>query len=105
MSVRLKIALTILLAGLLTAVGVLCALPVFWYLPTTFLTGASAAAGIAMINSIGNASGFGAPYITGWLTDVTGNAKAGLWVVGAVMLCAAILVVALAKRSSKPAQI
>ncbi|MDF2471054.1 MAG: transporter, partial [Rhodococcus erythropolis] len=51
------------------------------------------------------ASGFGAPYITGWLTDVTGNAKAGLWVVGAVMLCAAILVVALAKRSSKTAQI
>ena len=96
---------TVMIAVSLTAVGVLCALPVFWYLPTTFLTGASAAAGIAMINSIGNASGFGAPYITGWLTDVTGNAKAGLWVVGAVMLCAAILVVALAKRSSKPAQI
>ncbi|MDF3318740.1 MFS transporter [Rhodococcus sp. C3V] len=96
---------TVMIAVSLTAVGVLCALPVFWYLPTTFLTGASAAAGIAMINSIGNASGFGAPYITGWLTDVTGNAKAGLWVVGAVMLCAAILVVVLAKRSSKPAQI
>ncbi len=96
---------TVMIAVSLTAVGVLCELPVFWYLPTTFLTGASAAAGIAMINSIGNASGFGAPYITGWLTDVTGNAKAGLWVVGAVMLCAAILVVALAKRSSKPAQI
>jgi nitrate/nitrite transporter NarK len=96
---------TVMIAVSLTAVGVLCALPVFWYLPTTFLTGASAAAGIAMINSIGNASGFGAPYITGWLTDLTGNAKAGLWVVGAVMLCAATLVVVLAKRSDKPAQI
>lgn len=79
----------------LTAVGVLCALPVFWYLPTTFLSGVAAAAGIAMINSIGNLSGFGAPYVTGWLTDLTGNAKAGLWVVGAVMLAAAVIVVAL----------
>lgn len=82
----------------LTAIGVLCALPVFWYLPTTFLSGVAAAAGIAMINSIGNLSGFGAPYVTGWLTDLTGDTKAGLWVVGAVLLAAAVLVVALSRR-------
>ncbi|MFC9841290.1 MFS transporter [Rhodococcus sp. NPDC127530] len=84
----------------LCAVGVLCAMPVFWYLPTTFLTGTSAAAGIAMVNSIGNMSGFGAPYVTGWLTDLTGSVKAGLWVVGAVMLVAAILTIVLQRRSA-----
>ncbi|MCQ4122340.1 MFS transporter [Rhodococcus tibetensis] len=84
----------------LCAVGVLCAMPVFWYLPTTFLAGTGAAAGIAMVNSIGNLSGFGAPYVTGWLTDLTGSVKAGLWVVGAVMLIAAVLTVVSQSRRS-----
>ncbi|MFD4182750.1 MFS transporter [Rhodococcus sp. NPDC058514] len=91
----------VMAAVTLTAIGVLCALPVFWYLPTTFLAGAGAAAGIAMINSIGNLSGFGAPYVTGWLTDLTGSVKAGLWVVGAVMLIAAILVVILNAKGAQ----
>ena len=37
----------------------------------------AAAGGIALINSLGNLSGFGGPYITGWLNDLTGDAKAG----------------------------
>lgn len=90
----------VMAAVTLTAIGVLCAIPPFWYLPTTFLSGVAAAAGIAMINSIGNLSGFGAPYVTGWLTDLTGSTKAGLWVVGAVLLMAAVLVVALGRRDT-----
>ena len=43
----------------------------------TFLTGVAAAAGIALINSVGNLSGFAAPYITGWLADVTGSSGPG----------------------------
>lgn len=89
---------TTMLAVTVNAVGVFSALPVFWYLPSTFLTGAGAAAGIAIVNSVGNLSGFGAPYVTGWLFDATGNAKAGLWVVGAVMLLAVALVLALRGR-------
>jgi ACS family tartrate transporter-like MFS transporter len=76
-----------------TAVGVFCALPVFWYLPSTFLAGAGAAAGIALVNTLGNSSGFGAPYITGFLLDATGNSRAGLWVVGVRMLGVAGLTV------------
>lgn len=86
---------TVMLAISITAIGVFCALPVFWYLPTTFLRGTTAAAGIALVNTLGNLSGFGAPYVTGWLLDWTGSARAGLWVVGAVMLLAAGLVLAL----------
>lgn len=73
--------------------SIMCAMPVFWALPSTFLTGTAAAGGIALINSLGNLSGFGGPYVTGWLTDLTGSNKAGLWVVGAFSLVAAALVV------------
>ena len=82
----------------LSTCSVMCALPVFWALPSTFLTGVAAAGGIALINSLGNLSGFGGPYVTGWLTDLTGNAKFALWVVGALSLAAAALVVYLGAK-------
>ena len=77
------------------AIGIMAFLPSFWALPTTFLTGAAAASGIALINSVGNLSGFAAPYITGWLADLTGDQKAGLWVVGGTMLVAAVITLVL----------
>jgi MFS family permease len=85
----------------LTAVGVFCALPVFWYLPPLVLTGAGAAVGIALINSLGNASGFVAPYLTGWLNDTTGNQRAGLWFVGLAMLAAAAGALLLARSATR----
>ena len=42
--------------------GIFGSLPVFWTLPTAFLSGAAAAGGIALINSIGNLAGFAGPY-------------------------------------------
>ncbi|WP_327095910.1 MFS transporter [Nocardia vinacea] len=80
------------------AVGVLAALPTFWALPSTFLSGAAAAGGIALINSIGNISGFVAPYVTGALKDLTGTQRAGLWVVGLAMIGSAAGVLALRSR-------
>jgi MFS transporter, ACS family, tartrate transporter len=85
----------VMVAVTLTAVGICAALPVFWSLPSSFLVGASAAGGIALINSLGNLAGFGAPFVTGFLTDMTGTVQAGLWVVGIVMMLAAFVVVAL----------
>ncbi|GHF57510.1 D-galactonate transporter [Amycolatopsis bartoniae] len=82
------------------AVGVCCALPTFWALPSTFLSGAAAAGGIALINSLGNISGFVAPYLTGWLRDLTGTQRTGLWVVGACMVAGALVAVALGARPS-----
>lgn len=79
----------------LAAVGIYSALPVFWALPSRFLTGAAAAGGIGLINSLGNLGGFAAPYATGALEDLTGNDRAGMWAVGAVMVACAVLVVAL----------
>jgi MFS family permease len=84
--------LAVMILVTLTAIGIFSALPVFWSLPSAFLTGASAAGGIAMINSLGNVSGFAAPFVTGWLTDAFGTVKAGLWLVGIVTMLAAVAV-------------
>jgi nitrate/nitrite transporter NarK len=59
-------------------IGVSAVPPMFWPIPSSFLTGASAAAGIAAINSLGNLSGFGGPFLMGWLKNVTGDFTAGL---------------------------
>jgi len=50
----------------------------FWSLPTQFLTGFSAAAGIALINSVGNLGGFAGPYATGATGKWTGSLYGGL---------------------------
>jgi MFS family permease len=80
-----------ILAVTICACGVLAALPCFWALPTAYLTGAAAAAGIGLINSLGNLSGFVAPYVTGALSDATGNNRLGLWVVGVCIVSAAFV--------------
>jgi len=81
------------------AIGVYAAIPVFWQLPNTFLTGIGAAAGIGLINSFGNLSGFLGPYLTGWLQGLTGSFRAGLWVVAGFMVLAGIIAVSLGIRT------
>lgn len=82
-----------------TACSIFAALPNFWTVPTQFLTGAAAAAGIALINTMGNIAGFAAPYITGWISDANGgDYKLAFWLVGALMLVACGLMVVLSRR-------
>src|SRR5262249_49520456 len=52
--------------------GIFSCIPVFWTLPTAFLSGAAAAGGIALINSFGNLAGFTGPFAVGRLKDITG---------------------------------
>jgi D-galactonate transporter len=72
--------------------GIFGCLPVFWTLPTAFLTGAAAAGGIAIINAIGNLAGFAGPYVMGWLKDATGDFAAGLLTIAGAALIAAFIV-------------
>ena len=83
-----------------TASAIFAALPNFWTVPTQFLTGAAAAAGIALINTLGNLAGFSAGYVTGWLKDWTGSYVVPMAVVGGFMLLSALLMVLLS-RSGK----
>ena len=80
----------------------LAALPGFWALPTAYLTGAAAAAGIGLVNSLGNLSGFAAPYVTGALSDATGSNRLGLWVVGVCMVSAAVVTWMLGRTRNRP---
>jgi ACS family tartrate transporter-like MFS transporter len=64
----------------------------FWALPNEFLTGFSAAAGIALINSVGNLGGFAGPYTIGALAMRTGNLYAGLAIAGVALFMSAVLV-------------
>jgi hypothetical protein len=59
-----------------TACAIFSALPNFWAIPPRFLTGARAAAGIALINTVGNVAGFAAPYVIGAVKDATGSCLA-----------------------------
>jgi cyanate permease len=77
------------------ACGVFGALPVFWTLPTAVLSGSAAAAGIAVINSIGNLSGFFGPYAMGWVKDATGSFTGGLLLIAALALAAMVIVLVL----------
>lgn len=87
----------------ITAMAIFAVLPNFWTLPTQFLTGAAAAAGVALINTVGNLAGFSAPYITGAVADATKNADGtpqyfvAMGIVGFFMLLSAVLMIILAR--------
>jgi len=81
-----------------TACAIFAALPNFWTVPTRFLTGAAAAAGVALINTLGNLAGFAAPYVTGAVSDWTGGYQAPMFIVGFFMLLSAVLMAVLARR-------
>ena len=82
----------------LATVGILATFPLFWPMPTAMLTGISAAAGIAWINSVGNLAGFLGPSIVGWISDLTKRSDYGLYVVAAALVLGSILVLGLVPR-------
>jgi ACS family tartrate transporter-like MFS transporter len=98
-------ALLIVLALVIVNIGISAAKAPLWAMPSMFLSGAGAAAGIAMINSIGNLGGFVGPFAIGWLKNVTGGYAAGLYVVGATLAVSAVVTLLLARqaRQQEPA--
>ena len=67
----------------------------FWTQPTAFLTGAAAAGGIALINSLGSIGGFVAPNVKTWADGVAGSETAGLYVIAGFTLVGAGLLAGL----------
>jgi MFS family permease len=82
----------------LAAAGIMTCAPLFWSLPTAFLGGAAAAAGIAAINSVGNLAGFVSPYVVGWLKDQTQSTAAGMYALSVVMVVGAALILTIPAR-------
>ncbi|WP_454763070.1 MFS transporter [Cupriavidus campinensis] len=75
----------------LATIGILTTLPLFWSLPTAFLAGTGAAAGIALINSLGNLAGFISPYAVGWLKDLTQSTDSGMYLLAVCLVAGAAL--------------
>jgi ACS family tartrate transporter-like MFS transporter len=89
--------LAVLLALTLVNIGISSAKPPLWSMPTMFLSGSAAAAGIATINSIGNLGGFVGPAMIGWIKDLTGSFQGGLFFVAALLVLSAVLTLVLAR--------
>jgi ACS family tartrate transporter-like MFS transporter len=63
----------------------------FWALPGKFLTGSSAAAAIALINSMGAVGGFVGPYAVGYLKDATGSFTGPLFLLAGVLFAGSVM--------------
>ncbi|GGD73216.1 MFS transporter [Caballeronia grimmiae] len=79
-------------------IGILGALCQFWAIPPAFLGGVAAAAGIALINSVGNLAGFVSPYLVGWIKDMTHSTDVGLYCVAGSLIVAAAVVLTMPKQ-------
>jgi len=91
---------TLAIIGLtIAAGGAIGSAPLFWSLPTAFLGGVSAAAGIATINSVGNLAGFVSPYMVGWLRDAMNNrTDVAMYVLAVFMVVGALTILKIPAR-------
>ncbi|MGO7540162.1 MFS transporter [Rhizobium leguminosarum bv. viciae] len=83
----------------LAAAGAISCAPLFWSLPTAFLAGTGAAAGIAWINSVGNLAGFLGPFLVGYLKDFTGTNSAGMYLLAAALIIGSLAVLTVPAKS------
>ncbi len=81
----------------IAAAGIFAGQPVFWSLPSRFLRGAGAAAGLAAINSVGNLGGFVAQNVVPWIHDQTGSNTYPMFFLAICLAIAGILVIIVGK--------
>ncbi len=71
--------------------GVIGAMPLFWPLPSAFLTGTAAAAGIGIVNSVGNLGGYFGPNIPIWARHISSDRSAALYIIAAILIFGALV--------------
>jgi ACS family tartrate transporter-like MFS transporter len=91
-----------LVAMSLATIGLYGSRPSFWPMPSPFLTGAAAAGGIALINSIGNLGGYVGPFIVGWIKDSTKSFEMGLYFLAACTLLSAVITFIATRATDTP---
>jgi ACS family tartrate transporter-like MFS transporter len=95
-------AVAFILALTVINIGINAAKAPLWAMPSSFLSGASAAAGIAMINSLGNLGGFLGPFLTGWLKDRYGSYAGGLYSVATMLAVSALVMSLFSMQTAEP---
>jgi MFS transporter, ACS family, tartrate transporter len=96
--------MAVLAALTLVNIGISSSKPPLWSMPTLFLSGPAAAAGIATINSIGNLGGFVGPAMIGWIKDRTGSFEGGLYFVAGLLVLSAVLTLILSRSQQAKAE-
>ncbi len=71
--------------------GVIGSMPLFWPLPSAFLAGTAAAAGIGIVNSVGNLGGYFGPNIPIWAKHVSSDRSAALYIIAGILMIGAFL--------------
>jgi len=99
-ALTMSVPVVALMFLVIVGIGAFGALGTFWPLPTTMLTGTAAAAGIAVINSVGNTGGFVGPYAVGYLTDHLGGFLPGLLLLAAFAAAGGVTYVLISRRGS-----
>ena len=92
----------VLVALTLVNIGISSAKPPLWAMPTAFLSGSAAAAGIATINAIGNLGGFVGPWVIGWIKGQTGSFTGGLYFVAGLLVVSAGLTLLIGRMQTRP---
>ena len=90
-----------IIALTVAACGIFSAIPQAWGLVTTFVTGGAAAASIAIVNSIGNLSGFVGPFAIGLLRDMTGSTAVGVGLLATSLIVGALMVLVVARKNRR----
>jgi MFS family permease len=71
--------------------GVIGSMPLFWPLPSAFLAGTAAAAGIGIVNSVGNLGGYFGPNIPIWAKLISSDRSAALYIIAGILMIGAFL--------------
>ncbi len=92
----------VILAFCLAAAGFITVQPLFWTLPTRFLSGAAAASGIAVIGALGNLGGFLAPTVKTWAEGHFGSTHAGMYFLAGTALIGTLMLLRSSKKGREP---
>jgi MFS family permease len=85
--------------------GVIGSMPIFWPVPSTFLAGTAAAAGIGIVNSVGNLGGYVGPNIPIWMKGYSEDPSVSLYAIaGALLIGALVAFIAIPDNSPRPAR-
>ncbi len=90
--------LTAVVAFSIASAGLYAALPAFWGISASILSGAAAVSGFAFIGSIGSLSGIIGPPVIGYVKDRTHSFSAGIEIMAAVLVSALLMLIAIRRK-------
>lgn len=94
----------VLVAFCVATVGFVVVQPLFWTLPTAYLSGTAAASGIAMIGALGNLGGFIAPTLKTAMEALFHSQRAGMFTLAFAGIVGVLLLLTIGLRSHPVAE-